>query len=103
MSSDIEVVDPLLQAIAELRSDVNRLIDEQVASVKERIEELASYRPLRVAPIQAAPEPAPETSKPRSLDPRQRLDALAKHLDHRLRQATGPGVERGERTATPEG
>jgi hypothetical protein len=33
-------------------------------------------------------------AKVRALDPRQRLDALAKHLDHRLRLANVPAPER---------
>ena len=99
MPSDPEVNDPLLRALAELRVEMNQLIDEQVAYVKERVEDPVSHRVLRAAPVMAAPvmsvtEPAEEVAKARSLDPRQRLDALAKHLDHRLRLANAPAPER---------
>src|SRR5262245_33477699 len=97
MPSDPES-DDLLRAIAELRIDVNRLIDEQVARVKERAEEPATAPPpartLRPAPVPNVPEPPDDVGKGRTLDPRQRLDALAKHLDHRLRQANGQAAER---------
>src|SRR3954462_14902891 len=102
MTSDAEVGDPLLRAIAELRIDLKILIDEQVALVKERVEEPSAPRGLRVAPAQPLPaaeardEAAEAAAKARSLDPRQRLDALAKHLDHRLRQANSPMPERAE-------
>ena len=94
MPSDTESNDPLLRAIAELRSDVNHLIDEQVAYVKERVEELTPPRGPRPAPVLNVTEPPEELAKGRSLDPRQRLDALAKHLDHRLRVANVPAPER---------
>jgi len=96
MSSDLEVNDSLLRTIAELRSEVNHLIDEQVAYVKERVEEPVSPRVLRAAPAASATEPPKDVAKVRSLDPRQRLDALAKHLDHRLRLANVPAPERTE-------
>jgi len=88
MSSDLEVNDSLLRTIAELRSEVNHLIDEQVAFVKERVEEPVSPR----VPAGGAGRERDRSSEGRS--PRsgrstrgQRLDALAKHLDHRLRLA----------------
>ncbi len=96
MSSDIEVNDSLLRTIAELRSEVKHLIDEQVAYVKERVEEPASPRVLRAAPAASVTEPTQDITKARSLDPRQRLDALAKHLDHRLRLANVPVPEQAE-------
>lgn len=104
MPGDAEGHDPMLLAIAELRIDVNRLIDEQVARVKGRAGESTPPRPARLSPIAipiAGPAPvlndtaAPdEAAGGRTLDPRQRLDALAKHLDHRLRQGNGPSNER---------
>jgi hypothetical protein len=97
MPSDHEVNDPFLRWIAELRVELNSLIDEQVAYVKERVEEPVAPRVLRTVPVLSVPEPAEEVATVRSLDPRQRLDALAKHLDHRLRLANVPSAERSER------
>lgn len=102
MPSDPEANDPLLRTIAELRIEMNHLIDEQVALVKERVEEPAPTRPLRAAPVMSVPEIPEEATKLRSLDPRQRLDALAKHLDHRLRLANVPAPERTERAPDTE-
>jgi hypothetical protein len=93
----LESDDPLLRAIADLRVDMNHLIDEQVNSIKERLDEQAQPRTLRPAPVPIVTEPPDETSKVREIDPRQRLEALAKHLDHRLRLANVPGAERKDR------
>jgi hypothetical protein len=106
----------LLQTIAELRSDVNRLIDEQLARVHaldtKRVAAPApgpapaaerrfstpqpahqpAARPSRNAAAARAPEPAataPEPAPSSSDDPSQRLDALARHLDGRLRRSGG--------------
>jgi hypothetical protein len=98
MSSDSELSDPLLRAIGELRMDVLQLIDEQIAHVKQRVDELPSAPALRPAPVPPIPETPEETPKDRTLDPRKRLDALAKHLDHRLRQVNVPPAERVDRS-----
>jgi hypothetical protein len=104
MATELEVNNPLLQELAELRAEVNQLIDEQVAYVKERVEDLSLPRPLRATPLPIAgvSEPPEESVRGRTLDPRQRLDALAKHLDHRLRLANVPTTERVERSPGPE-
>jgi hypothetical protein len=102
MSSELEDDDPLLRAIAEFRSEVNHLIYEQLAYVKDRVEEPSNHRPFRAAPVPTVTEPPAEPAKVRSLDPRERLDALAKHLDHRLRQASLPGAERSDRPTPVE-
>jgi hypothetical protein len=102
MPSDVEVNDPLLRSIAELRAELNGLIDEQVAYVKERVEEPAPPRVLRAAPAMNVTEPVEEVPRVRALDPRQRLDALAKHLDHRLRLANVPAADRSERVAAAQ-
>jgi hypothetical protein len=102
MAGDLEDDDPLLRAIAELRTEVNQLIDEQVSYVKDRVEEQPVHRPFRLAPVSTATEPSAEPAKVRTLDPRERLDALAKHLDHRLRQASLPAAERSDRSAPVE-
>jgi hypothetical protein len=107
MSSDPELDDSLVRTLAELRRELNHLIDEQVSYLKERQEEPISARAAmpRPAPaVVAAPSPPepPDDARARGLDPRQRLDALAKHLDHRRRQANGTGPERGERAPAPK-
>jgi hypothetical protein len=101
MVGDHEAGDPLLRSIAELRVELNSLIDEQVAYVKERVEPPVAPRVLRAAPVLSMTEPPEEAAAVRSLDPRQRLDALAKHLDHRLRLASVAPTERPERVAAP--
>lgn len=134
------IKDPLLRAIAEMRDQVDRLIEEQKAAfggyLSSFVEEpSAPERPLAGAPSTHSepplatvappllPEPAPRTRKvaqpsafdrvddpsptpPRPAsppavetpvpaaagrpdDPRERLDALAKHLDRKLKQAGG--------------
>ena len=98
MFSDSELSDPLLRAIGDLRMDVLQLIDEQISYVKQRVDELSSTPAPRPVPVQPIPEIPEETPKDRSLDPRKRLDALAKHLDHRLRQVNVPPLERCDRS-----
>jgi hypothetical protein len=98
MPSDHEVNDPLLRSIAELRAEVNLLINEQVAYVRGRMEAPPGARGPRVGPsVMSVTEPPEEVTQVRPLDPRQRLDALAKHLDHRLRLASVTAPERTER------
>lgn len=110
----------LLRTIAELRSDVNRLIDEQLAQVRaleeKRTAEVAVER--RFSPLQP-PDPTPPAARPSrasvrareatelppppppraeaaSDDPSQRLDALARHLDGRLRRSGAKKGAEGE-------
>src|SRR4051794_16097402 len=64
--------DSLLRAIAELRVDLNHLIDEQVAYVKDRVGELAPARGLRMPPALVGSEPQDEPARPRAPDPRVR-------------------------------
>jgi hypothetical protein len=97
----------LLQTIVELRNDVNRLIDEQLAWVRaleeKRASEPASERRYSAPQVPAPPaprapratavarvrEPAEQRPAPETDDPSQRLDALARHLDGRLRRSNG--------------
>jgi outer membrane biosynthesis protein TonB len=107
----------LLQTIAELRADVNRLIDEQLTRVRtleeKRVVEAGAERRFTAPPppptpappaplpppVVRAPRPQPAVkpreqpaelpTKPETDDPSQRLDALARHLDGRLRRASG--------------
>ena len=133
--------DSLLRAIAELREQVDRLIEEQKAAVTGYLARLAdetNAAERAVAPADpvaeastgrpstdafskakrpAAPERLPNATPPpppraavavangegtangRADDPRERLDALAKHLDRKLRQAAnGAAVEAPPRT-----
>ncbi len=101
------VDDPMLRAIAELRLEFQHLIEEQIVRARgvepcrpEPILNTAAARRLIALSI-AAHAPAPLTEAPgepnerveaRPLDPRERLNALARHLDHRLRQAGNPGT-----------
>lgn len=149
--------DPLLRAIAELREQFDRLIDEQQRALETWASELEAEQivvarpavteeptpaPLpptqesvairdpeaeRLAPRRVA-EPAPRTRRPtptvpsptadptvaspdvapaatresrsgaRSDDPRERLSALAKHFDRKLRRSGSPP---GESESTP--
>src|SRR3954452_4721925 len=99
MTGDTDPQDPLQRAIVELRLELSRMIDEQVAYLKERTEEIAPPRPSRPSPSPSPSavmaEPPDEVARARALDPRQRLDALAKHLDNRRRLANAPAPERG--------
>ena len=97
----------LLQTISELRSDVNRLIDEQLARVRtleeKRAAEPAAERRYSAPQASAPPppraprasaavraqEPVQERTAPETDDPGQRLDALARHLDGRIRRSNG--------------
>jgi hypothetical protein len=101
MFSATESDDPLLRAIAELRTDLLHLIDDQVAYWKERVEDPTPPRAVRPVSVLNVAEPQEVAAKARSLDPRQRLDALAKHLDHRLRLANVPAPDRVERAESP--
>jgi hypothetical protein len=66
------------------------------------VEDMTPPRASRLAPALNVTEPPDEAAKVRTLDPRQRLDALAKHLDHRLRLANVPAPDRAERAASTE-
>jgi hypothetical protein len=105
MPGDAEIDDPLLRAIAELRDEVNRLIDEQVASAKERDRagEPSPAHARRPAPSPSMAAATAEPARARPLDPSQRLDALARHLDHRRRLNGSPTPDRAGRPTTTEG
>jgi hypothetical protein len=108
--------DPLLQAIAALRVDVDRWLEEELgqlrgieaatATQEVQVGSPPSARPAEPGRAQLPPAPgAGPTSIPipipigsgqkadggpaGSEDPRRRLSALAKHLDRRLRRAKG--------------
>jgi hypothetical protein len=134
------IKDPLLRAIAELREQVDRAIDEQksalggfLAGLEEDVRAsnqpqpaaipIASSvhaEPPAVAVTVVTPSPSEPSAKGRrpaatptfdrvdpasptpprpgvangpSDNPRERLDALAKHLDRKLRQANGSAGE----------
>jgi hypothetical protein len=82
--------DPLIRAIAELRSEVDRLIDAEIA----RLGAVAARPAIATngRHVEPAPEPEPiEPSRPApdgdASDPGLRLDALAQRLEGRLRRA----------------
>ncbi|MDR3637329.1 MAG: hypothetical protein P4L84_26230 [Isosphaeraceae bacterium] len=110
----------MLQTISELRNDVNRLIDEQLARVRSLEEKRGSEpvterrfsppqpayqptaRPARPSAVARNREPVEEPPKPETGDPSQRLDALARHLDGRLRRSNGNAKpDKGEPTDRP--
>jgi hypothetical protein len=133
---DYERKDPLLSAIAELRDQVDRLIDEQKAALGGLLgglEEDAAVEPSAAAAAPAAAETAPKARRPsaatiferldepsptpprpvatpaaepppasRSDDPRERLDALAKHLGRKLRQVQVAGPNGDPAPRSPE-
>ena len=97
-ASESEKQDALLFAIAKFREDIGRLFDEQIALVRGRSIEPAVPEPTLIAPtvepllpppaaVEVRPAPAAPVEPPvaRSNDPRERLDALAKLLDRRLK------------------
>ena len=78
MPHDPGAGDPLLRAIADCRVVLDRLIDEQVSRLSG-LEEPKPRRTTKPAPV--TPPPSPDLG-----DPRERLDALAKRLDGRLKR-----------------
>ena len=62
----------------------------------DRVDEPSSVPPRPSSAPATPAEPAPGG---RAEDPRERLDALAKHLDRKLRQAGGPAAEPSGRPA----
>lgn len=102
-ASESEKRHALLWAIAEFREDIGRLFEEQIALAHGRDDEPCLPEPpplvpvveplpppppaVEIRPVPAAPaEPPPVV---RSNDPRERLDALAKLLDRRLKPPPG--------------
>jgi hypothetical protein len=113
--------EPLLQAIAELRGDIDRWVEEGLRVLEEgsgfggeraaRLGAKTSYPLTPTPPLHGAePEPKgryalpptppyqggePEGASPGASghpqdDPRRRLDALAQHLDRRLKRSRDP-------------
>jgi len=79
MSQEFEVSDPLSRAIGEFRKELLLWIDTELVRLREpeQADDLVIEEELPIDP-----EPRPPLS-----NPRQRLDALARLLDHRLKQA----------------
>jgi hypothetical protein len=111
--------DPLLEAIADLRMEVDRLINSQRVRLEQQ--EAQGLRPYvsansperpaaKVAPRQVrrndsssrtttlASPVHPGASSDDQTNPRNRLDALARHLDDRLRRRREPGPDRPDST-----
>ena len=96
MRDEVVHEDPLLRAVADLRAEVDRVIDAEIARLGQaapRPEPVnGRHAPAAVRPPIAAPEPAsgevplpaPEAEDG---DPGKRLDALAQRLEGRLRRS----------------
>jgi hypothetical protein len=107
--------DPLVQAIGDLREEVDRLISAQRVRLEQQ--EAQGLRPHASASSLERPAPKVRPRQGRSNDssgrtaalassvhpsaasdeetnPRNRLDALARHLDDRLRRRREPGQDR---------
>lgn len=103
--------DPLLLALSELRSDLNRWLDAELQRLSEVARSSASTPallsgvsispentslPISDLPTDSAAATPPVLAEVPGATPasqadesRQRLDALAKHLDRRMRRARG--------------
>jgi hypothetical protein len=69
----------LLQAIAELRVEVDRWVDAELRALAE---------PNRgPGEVPSRPDAASTITTDPTADPRSRLDALAQHLDRRLKRS----------------
>ena len=98
MPKETGPTDPLLLAIGQFRGSFDRLINQQL----ERLEALAvavgDGAPTAPAPGAEFGPPGPGPRKPAPTaanddNPRRRLDALARHLDDRLRRTSAAGGE----------
>ncbi len=87
-SQEFDGSDPLLQAIGAFRKELLLWIDTELARLgkPEQADDfvIEEYRPID-------PEPRPPLS-----NPRQRLDALARLLDYRLKQAQEAAAPSGD-------
>jgi hypothetical protein len=79
MSHEFEASDPLSRAIGEFRKELLLWIDTELLRLRQpgQADDLVNEEERQIDP-----EPRPFLS-----NPRQRLDALARLLDHRLKQA----------------
>lgn len=83
--------DPILRAINELRSELDRLIESEVR--RWRVSGSEPRPPERLKPETG---PAPQASAPAAgagEDSSRKLDAIARRLEDRLRARAGPGVK----------
>jgi hypothetical protein len=103
--------DPLLSALADLRTDLNRWLDAELQRLSESGPSSVSAQAMLPEVNTVATRPAPKARDESTVivktataagtdpvnpepmqqadDPRQRLDALAKHLDRRMRRSRG--------------
>ena len=86
--------DSLSRAIGDFRDQLVSWIDTELAHLREREREeslvMKEHEPAGPPPSYAVSETGSGAHTP-SLNPRQRLDALARLLDHRLKRSLGAG------------
>jgi hypothetical protein len=92
MSHDSQVSDPLSRAIGEFREELLFWIDAELSRLRrEQAENLVIQEELATA----GASPLKDEALSPVANPRQRLDALARLLDHRLKQAKTAGERKG--------
>jgi hypothetical protein len=92
MSNDVEAPDPLSSAIGEFRKELLDWIETELVRLRERAQtdEETTRPPGALPERQIDRDPRPPLS-----NPRQRLDALARLLDHKLKQPQGTAEASG--------
>jgi hypothetical protein len=100
VTDDAGDLDSLRQSIAELREEIVLRIEAAIDRLRrlqaESLYSEAASPPIRVRPAShPEPEDPAPSSSPAARDPRDRLDALARLLDHRLGKTrdAAPGGE----------
>jgi hypothetical protein len=105
MSHGVEPADPLARAIAEFRNEFLLWIDREVARAQgpeflaemgpqppreaERFADRMAHAEISGAPVAGTGEETEPQPQDGPGNPRHRLDALARLLDHRLKQVEG--------------
>ncbi|SRR5579883_1891473 len=98
MSQGTELADSLARAIGEFREELLARIDTELARLHGPAPEEGRSVGLPEPETSVPPQPQADPG-----NPRQRLDALARLLDHRLKQVEGaPGTTGGRSQGIPE-